>query len=73
MQAQISCISLCPFFAVHTVSHSETAPLLPLMDALVFGLCLMQPTWLPHKMMAGIRLTFVLCAVNSTSPHFVAN
>ena len=34
---------------------------------------LMQPTWLTCRVMVGIRLICVFCAVKNTPPHFVVN
>ena len=40
---------------------------------LMFRKLLMQATQLPYKMMEGMTLGFVYCAVRSTPPQFVVH
>ena len=43
------------------------------MFPLMFGRALKQPLRMPRKMMLGMRLTYVHCAVKSTLQQYVVN
>ena len=58
MVMRMGCISCKCFVALYTISYLESGPLTPLWT---IGICspscvdpLMQPTWVPHKMMVWI-------------------